>query len=268
MGTCQGHQQTASAVPPHPVSLLFGKEHVTPCPSRSCPAKAVCLQAQGIMDSWLLPCCCGQHSPRGSSEGHQRCCSHLPPISIPALFHDCRAGWIQPGQLQTLNFPVLSGYCQCCFRWWLCKHPAGRATQDIAHTSILFPALCSLWCLPSSCWGWCYSEKTTSILGQAANAWLSNLGLGIALGKGNTGTDQHGFAQLSGQLLQTKALLRSCSCKGDKKRPDIPTCALPRWGGNRRALLALGKVALGKQSNSLSQSWAVQSLPPQISNGL
>lgn len=88
-------------------------------------------------------------------------------------------------------------------------------------------------------------------------------GLSIALGKGNTGTDWHGFAQLSGQLLQTKALLRSCFCKGDKKRPDIPKRVLPHWGGNRRALLALGKVAFAiKQPQSAlgSTSLSIPSL--------
>lgn len=41
----------ANGVPPHPVSLLFGEEHVTPCPSWSSPAQAVCLQAQGSLGS-------------------------------------------------------------------------------------------------------------------------------------------------------------------------------------------------------------------------
>lgn len=113
--------------------------------------RLVAFKRRGLQKSRLLPCCCGQHSTCGSSESHQRFCSHLPPISPQAIFHDCRAGYNQPGWLQTLNFPVLAEYCQCCFRWWLCKHPAGRATQNIAHRSILFPSMCSLCHLPSSC---------------------------------------------------------------------------------------------------------------------
>lgn len=78
--------------------------------------RLVAFKHRGLQKSRLLPCCYGQHSTCGSSEGHQRFCFHLPSISPTAIFHDCRAGYNQPGWLQTLNFPVLAEYCQCCFR--------------------------------------------------------------------------------------------------------------------------------------------------------
>ena len=117
---------------------------------------------------------------------------------------DCRGGCNQPGRLQSLNLPIPVEGCQHCFRWWLCKRTAGKATEDIAHRFMLFPSLSSLWHLPSVRWGWCYSKKTASILGQAARAWLSSLRLSIALGKENTGQTDMGLPSCLGNCSRQK----------------------------------------------------------------
>lgn len=64
-------------------------------------------------------------------------------------------------------------------------------------------------------------------------ACSSSLGLTLAFGKENTQAGWQGFAWLSGQVLQTTAPLRSCSCAADKKRPAIPECMLTHAGGSR-----------------------------------
>lgn len=79
--------------------------------------------------------------------------------------------------------------CQRCFRQWLHTRTAGRAHEDDAQGSVLFPSPSSSRRFPSSHLECRCSEQTASILGQAARAWLSGLRLSIALWKGNTWAD-------------------------------------------------------------------------------
>jgi len=66
----------------------------------------------------------------------------------------------------------------------------------------------------------------------SARACSSSLRLSLAFGKENTQAGWQGFAWLSGQVLQTTAPLRSCSCAAEK-RPAIPECMLTHAGGSR-----------------------------------
>lgn len=57
--------------------------------------------------------------------------------------------------------PIPAEHCQCCFRQWLHTRTAGRADEDGAQGSVLFPSPSSSRRFPSSHLECCCSEQAS-----------------------------------------------------------------------------------------------------------